>query len=275
MQDKQYKEIVDSQGNAYKSNKDKNKITQYLETNIWNFLGTGLAAVITLVGIVNFVISKSFSASCANFYGIDKKYFSGTEMFEDKLIFILCAFVMFVYPIILSYINKKINSKGYVVLTFIFTIFILFVQNVLYMVSLIEIIPWDWLRQIVHNYVTLGVFLVADILIAYFVIIRNFFFGKKKFNKIEKRVLAIALLIYMLNTAIGVTIKMNYDISDKKSYEVIEQNRAILSNYDGKFVVMDCEIQGETIILKKGTYSLEEMTGVSITYHKYEKAICE
>lgn len=275
MQDKQYKEIVDSQGNAYKSNKDKNKITQYLETNIWNFLGTGLAAVITLVGIVNFVISKSFSASCANFYGIDKKYFSGTEMFEDKLIFILCAFVMFVYPIILSYINKKINSKGYVVLTFIFTIFILFVQNVLYMVSLIEIIPWDWLRQIVDNYVTLGVFLVADILIAYFVIIRNFFFGKKKFNKIEKGVLAIALLIYMLNTAIGVTIKMNYDISDKKSYEVIEQNRAILSNYDGKFVVMDCEIQGETIILKKGTYSLEEMTGVSITYHKYEKAICE
>ena len=275
MQDKQYKEIVDSQGNAYKSNKDKNKITQYLETNIWNFLGTGLAAVITLVGIVNFVISKSFSASCANFYGIDKKYFSGTEMFEDKLIFILCAFVMFVYPIILSYINKKINSKGYVVLTFIFTIFILFVQNVLYMVSLIEIIPWDWLRQIVDNYVTLGVFLVADILIAYFVIIRNFFFGKKKFNKIEKGVLAIALLIYMLNTAIGVTIKMNYDISDKKSYEVIEQNRAILSNYDGKFVVMDCEIQGETIILKKGTYSLEEMTGVSITCHKYEKAICE
>lgn len=275
MQDNQYKEIVDSQGNAYKSNKDKNKITQYLETNIWNFLGTGLAAVITLVGIVNFVISKSFSASCANFYGIDKKYFSGTEMFEDKLIFILCAFVMFVYPIILSYINKKINSKGYVVLTFIFTIFILFVQNVLYMVSLIEIIPWDWLRQIVDNYVTLGVFLVTDILIAYFVIIRNFFFGKKKFNKIEKGVLAIALLIYMLNTAIGVTIKMNYDISDKKSYEVIEQNRAILSNYDGKFVVMDCEIQGETIILKKGTYSLEEMTGVSITYHKYEKAICE
>lgn len=268
MQDKQYKEIVDSQGNAYKSNKDKNKITQYLETNIWNFLGTGLAAVITLVGIVNFAISKSFSASCANFYGIDKKYFSGTEMFEDKLIFILCAFVMFVYPIILSYINKKINSKGYVVLTFIFTIFILFVQNVLYMVSLIEIIPWDWLRQIVDNYVTLGVFLVADILIAYFVIIGNFFFGKKKFNKIEKGVLAIALLIYMLNTAIGVTIKMNYDISDKKSYEVIEQNRAIVSNYDGKFVVMDCEIQGETIILKKGTYSLEEMTGVSITYHK-------
>lgn len=74
---------------------------------------------------------------------------------------------------------------------------------------------------------------------------------------------------------IDFAIKMDYDISDKKSYEVIEQNRAIVSNYDDKFVVMDCEIQGETIVLKKGTYSLEEMTGVSITYHKYKKVICE
>ena len=78
-----------------------------------------------------------------------------------------------------------------------------------------------------------------------------------------------------MNVATGIAIKMNYEISDKKSYEVIEQNRAIVSNYDGKFVVMDCEIQGETIVLKKGTYSLEEMTGVSITYHEYEKVICE
>ena len=52
-------------------------------------------------------------------------------------------------------------------------------------------------------------------------------------------------------------IKINCDISDKKSYEVIEQNRAVISDYNGKFVVMKCEIQDETIILKRGTYSLE------------------
>lgn len=85
----------------------------------------------------------------------------------------------------------------------------------------------------------------------------------------------LALILYVLNVAIGITIKINYEIADKKEYEVIEQNRAIVSNYDGKFVVMSCEIQDETIILKKGTYSLENMTGVSITYHKYEKVICE
>lgn len=97
MQDKQRKEIVDSQGNAYKSTRDS-KVKQFLKDNVWNILGTGLAAFITLVGTMNLVISKSFSVSCASFYGIDGKYFSGTEMFENKLIFVLCAFLLFAYP---------------------------------------------------------------------------------------------------------------------------------------------------------------------------------
>lgn len=274
MSDEQNKTIVDSQGNAVKRTKE-NKLKQFLKNNIWNILGTGLAIYITLVGMINWGISKSFSVSCANFYGTDRKYFSGTEMFEDKLIFILCALALFVSPFIFAYINKKMNSKVYVVLTFLLTIVILFIQNILYTINLIDIIPWDWLRRFIDNYVTIGVFLVADILIAYFIIIRDFFFEKKKYNRVEKAILAIALLLYISNMATGIAIKTNYEISDKKAYEVIEQNRAIISNYDGKFVVMDCEIQDETIILKKGTYSLEEMTGVSITYHEYEKVVCE
>ena len=274
MQNKQSKEIVDSQGNAYKSTRD-GRVKQFLKDNVWNILGTGLAAVITLVGILNLVISKSFSVSCASFYGIDGKYFSGTEMFENKLIFVLCALLLFVYPFISSYISEKINSKIYVILMFLFTVCILFIQNVLYTINLIEIIPWTWLRQIVDNYVTIIVFLIVDLIIAYFIIIRNFFWKNRKYNIVEKIVLSIVLLLHVMNVATGIAIKMDYEISDKKSYEVIEQNRAIVSNYDDKFVVMDCEIQGETIVLKKGTYSLEEMTGVSITYHKYKKVICE
>lgn len=92
---------------------------------------------------------------------------------------------------------------------------------------------------------------------------------------VEKTILTIALFLYVSNMVMGITSKINYEISDKKAYETIEQDRAIVSVYDGKFVVMDCQIQDETIILKKGTYSLEEMTGVSITYHEYEKVVCE
>lgn len=274
MQDKENKDIVDSQGNVLKSTKD-NRVKQFLKDNVWNILSTGLAACITLVGMINLVISKSFSISCSNFYGINEKYFSGTEMFENKLIFVFCALVLLVYPFIFSYMNKKMNSKLYVVLTFLLTVYILFAQNVLYTINLIEIIPWAWLRRFIDNYATIGVFLIVDIVIAYFIIIRNFFWKNKKYNMGGKIILAIALILYALNVATGITIEINYEISDKKAYEVIEQNRAIVSNYDGKFVVMNCEIQGETIIIKKGTYSLEEMTGVSITYHKYEKVICE
>ena len=67
----------------------------------------------------------------------------------------------------------------------------------------------------------------------------------------------IAFIICIFNIITGFMIKINCDISDKKSYEVIEQNWAIISDYNGKFVVMKCEIQDETIILKRGTYSLE------------------
>ena len=38
---------------------------------------------------------------------------------------------------------------------------------------------------------------------------------------------------------------------------------------------MDCKIQGETLVLNKGTYRLEEMAGKSIRYHQYEKVVCE
>ena len=45
-----------------------------------------------------------------------------------------------------------------VVLTFLLTIYILFAQNILYTINLIEIIPWAWLRRCIDNYTTIGVF---------------------------------------------------------------------------------------------------------------------
>lgn len=274
MQNKQNKEIVDSQGNAYKSTIDS-KFKLFSKDNVWNNLETVLTMVITFAGIFNLIISEFFSASCSNYYGIDGKYFSGTKMFENKLIFVLCVFLLASFPFILSYISKKINSKIYMILVFFYTVYILFLQNVLYTTNLIENIPWTWLKRIIDNVLIFILFLISDLVLSYFIIIKNFFRKNIKYNKVERIVLSIALSLYIMSVAAGVATKMGYDISDKKTYEVIEQNGAIVSDYDGKFVVMDCEIQGETIVLKKGKYSLKEMTGVSITYHTYEKVICE
>lgn len=274
MQEKQNKEIVDGQENTCESTRGS-KIKHFLKDSVWKNLETFLALVIALAGIANFVISKFFSLKCSSFYGIDGRYFSGTEMFENKLIFVLCALLLFAYPFILSYISKNINSKLYVILMFIITAFILFFQNILYTISIIEIIPWTWLRKIIDNKLIIIVFLISDLVLSYFIIIKNFFWESIKYNKVEKIISSIALLINISIVVMGFTTKMSYEISDKKTYEVIEQNGAIVSVYDGKFVVVDCEIQGETIVLKKGKFSLEEMTGFSITYHTYDKVVCE
>lgn len=266
--------IVDSHGNTIKSKKE-NSLKGLLKNNLWNILGIGIPTVISVVGIINFIISKSYASSCANFYGVDKKYFNGTEMFEDKLIFLICTTVLFAYPFAFAYTNKKTNNKIYVVVTFIMTIIILFVQNILYTANLIEFISLNWLKGLIDNYVTIIMFLIADIVIAYFIIIRKFFGENKKYGKIEEVIFTIALLLYISSLVVEIAIRMSYKISDKKTYEIIEQNKAIISSYDGKFVVMDCEVQDEIIILKKGTYSIEEMTGVPITYHEYQKVVCE
>lgn len=274
MMDEKKIEILDSQGNMLNGSKE-NKYKQFLLENIWNILGTGIATCITIVGMLNVVISKSFADSCENFYGVDRKYFSGTEIFQDKVIFFLCATILFIYPFMFAYMNRKVKSKAFVIFTFFMSVMILFMQNLLYTVSFIDITSWTWLKRIIDNYVTVVIFLLADILIAYFLIIRNYFWKNKKYKKIEKVILLISLTLYILDIAVGISVRMNYQISDKKSYEVIDEDKVIISHYKGKYVVMDCDIQDEILIIKKGSYSMEEMTGMPITYREYQKVVCE
>lgn len=273
-QDKQSKDIVDVNGNAYKRTKD-NRILQFIKDDIKDIGGSGLALTTAIVGVLNWVISKFSSVSCANFYGINKKYFSGTEIFEDKLIFIFLMVILFAYPFVFVYINKKINSKIYVAATFLLTACILFSQNLLFTIDIIDIIPFESIKRVVDSYVTIGVLLIDDIVISYFIIIRDSGGKKKKYNNLETVIFAIALILYFANIITGISMRMTYEIDDKKTYETIDQDKVVVSEYEGKFVVMECEVQGETLILKKGTCRLEEMVGVPILYHKYEKVICE
>lgn len=266
--------ILDSQGRPINSRRT-NRLKEFFKENVWNILGTGIASCITIVSLLNMLISKSYANSCAEYYGVHKKYFSGTEIFEDKVIFVFCAILLFAYPFFFDYVNRKMKSKAYLIITFLLSIIILFMQNILYTVNLIERIPYEEMRIFIDNYITIIIFLIADVIIAYFLIIRNYFWYEKPYKRIEKILLSLAMIIYAIDTAAGVSIALSYQIGDKKSYEVIENNRVIVSTYDGKFVVMNCEIQEEWLLIEKGTYSLEEMAGLKITYHEYDEVICK
>lgn len=263
------KQIIDATGNVLNKKKE-NETVKFLKENIWNIISVGLPALISLISGLNLIVTKNFANSCADYYGINREYFSENGIFEEQVLILACALILFLYPFIFSYLTKNEKSKIYVIITGITTAMILFMQSLVYTVNLLDIISWDWLRKIIDNYFVVVGLLIVDIVIAYFVIIRRAFVNKKRLNVFERIIFTCALGIYIFNVTTGIWIKMDYQIDDKKAYEVIEQNKAVVATYNEKFVVIDCEIEGDTIILEKGKYSLQEMTGVSITYHEYE-----
>ena len=125
MQDKNNKVIIDQHGKVM-SDTPKNRLKDIVSKNLWNILGTGLAGAIAFAGMVQIIFEKSYVISCADFYGIDKRYFNGTGVVEDKAVYIVCVIFLMVFPIFLAYLNRKMKSKIYVILTFLATVLILF-----------------------------------------------------------------------------------------------------------------------------------------------------
>lgn len=269
--------IVDSVGkpiNVDDTNKTK-KIKKYIGDNIWNILEIGIGACITLGNLINIFVSVNYSRVCSEYYGIDEKYFTDSRIFQHKVIFLVYAIVLMVYPFVSNYINLKLKSKVYVVWSFLATVFLLFMQNLTYTANFINSAKCEWLITIIDNKVTIIVFLISDIVLAYFFILRNYFKKDKPLMKLGKIVFALVLGIYLFDTSIGISLFLNSQISDKRSYEVIDNNKVVITIYGERFLVMDCDVQGEILYIEKGKYSFIEITGVDIEYHEYEDVQCK
>lgn len=274
MQDKPEKCIVDSQGNVIK--KDKN-IKQFLTDNAKNILTLLLTSGIVgiVIKIVKAAVTYEYAGSCADFYGADRRYFSGMEVLEYKWFYICSLLLLLVYITVCLYASKKTNNKaGDIRMFFVLAIMLCFV-NILFNHCTVSFASGDWTKHWADHYVWWIALLSSGVILAYFLSLRSVICRWKGYKWPEKILLAIAPMIVIINIAVGITSVLTIDISDKKKYEVIEGNRAIVSCYEGKFVVMDCKIQGEILVLNKGTYRLEEMAGKSIRYHQYEKVVCE
>ena len=277
MQDKPEKRIVDSQGNAIK--KDKN-IKQFLTDSTKKILSvlltSGIAGVV--IGIFKENVIYDYANSCASFYGVDKRYFSGIEIVQDKLVYIIALLVIVVglaVWFLLPCGKKKTNGKTEAIIMFITIVSVLSSVNMLCISCIVSFTHWDWMRHWANQYVWGIMLFISSVILAYFLSLRSVICRWEGYKWPEKILLAVALMIVIINIAVSITSVLTIDISNKKKYEVIEGNRAIVSCYEGKFVVMDCKIQGETLVLNKGTYRLEEMTGKSIRYHQYKKVVCE
>lgn len=118
------------------------------------------------------------------------------------------------------------------------------------------------------------VFLISDIILAYFWIVRGNSMKEKPLNKLEKLAFVVVFAIFMIDAGIGITTTLSKEISDKKAYEIIENKKAIITDYEGKFLIMDCELQENVLYISKGKYSLIDMSNVDIEYREFDQVIC-
>lgn len=264
-------QIVDVSGNKLSSNKKGEKTRNFFKRNLWNVLGTGIVAASTVVGVLRLVVANGYADSCSSYYGVPQRYFDGTEMFYDKILFLAAFIVLIIYPFLFEYINRKIKSRLFVCCVFVVTICLLFIQNISCTVLIIDEVPWDWLKSIIDNYVMIAIFLLADVVLAFYIIVR-----KEKLLKCwEKVLLAVSIFIYLMDVCMGFVLVLNSDISDKRNYEIINNNQVIVSEYDGKFLTMKCRINDKELVIEKANYYFVEMTDKDIAYREFEKVNCE
>lgn len=254
---------------------NKLQIKQKLYENIWEILGTGITVISSIYLMLSLFVLRKYAYFCSEFYGVDKKYFDGTEVLQDRVAMLISVLLICIYFGMLAYTNKKMESKMFRFI-FFFVCFLLFLKlNNDCIVAIIEGTSCLKLKELLNNYITVIVLVGADLIILFWGIIRPFCGEKSKCRTSSAIIFGVALIIFMGDVGGGFLMQLNYKISNKKSYEVFEENNVIITNYEGKFLVMPCEIKDNTLIIRKGEYSLQEMKGQKITYQKYDSVICE
>lgn len=259
----------------------RNKIFEFYKANVWKVWGTGLTAAITISGIFSIILSTFYASSCSTYYQVDKRYFEGQNVFGYKSILIACMLILFIYPFIISYLNKGFGSKSFKAFAFLLIFTVLGLQSVIYVDIIREYSPCKLLESLFAYWVVVVLSLVADLILTYY-FIRDKGFPKEgdANNKKALRLARVSLGVFYSVVIIGMMIAVFSGVRQKKWYEIINDNKAIISAFDGKYVVLDCEIisynKDEDILkLRKGKYSLIGMTELPIVYHKFSEVSCE
>ena len=224
---------------------------------------------------INFYWCVNYAQECSRFYGIDKRYFDGTMAFQNKLIFICSVLILLLYLFAVYYINSKARKKGLQILSFLAMAVLLFALSISCAMAIINALDYQWLINVIDNIFTILFLIAASIVFAYVLTTGNYPKIKEPLKKIFIIIICIMLFVYSIIIASGIVLMVDKDISDKKDYEVIDDNKVIVSYYEGKTLVMDCYEKNGTLYIDKGSYYFIEMTNGEIKYKKYKDVKCE
>ena len=228
--------------------------------------------IITIWGVLCLIVSKAvifnYKQKCEAYYNVSMQYFDGQQRLEDVEIFGILTVLLIIYPIIIFIIRHYFDDKKGEIMTFIALSCVFFYQSLTYDEYIMQYSDSDFLRKIAASWITIGILFVADLFVSFFLVWKNK--GKKIISNI---VVTISLMIIVINALFGIFAGLNFNVENKKEYEILDSGKsAVISTYEGMFVVMDCQIYGdnEYLYLDNKNYRLEEMAGHNIQYIMFD-----
>lgn len=224
--------------------------------------------IITILGVLCLIVSKAvifnYKQKCEEYYNVSMQYFDGQQRLEDVEIFGILTVLLIIYPIIIFIIRHYFDDKKGEIMTFIALSCVFFYQSLTYDEYIMQYSDSDFLRKIAASWITIGILFVADLFVSFFLV------WKKIISNI---VVTISLMIIVINALFGIFAGLNFNVENKKEYEILDSGKsAVISTYEGMFVVMDCQIYGdnEYLYLDNKNYRLEEMAGHNIQYIMFD-----
>lgn len=222
---------------------------------------TGTAFMLTFVlRFMKYLKSEVYFS----YYGLQHGLFSTGELnilydfsFSVLTLFCLCASVICCMQ--LCFI-KKLKLK---IRTIIFDIFLIILSNVFFILSIAS-----EYRNLLLNSVILSVFEYA------FILLNIKLEGKKEakeFNLHDFFNIFKVLPFYVMLLVITFMLKYDIDISKNKTYQIINDNKAIVYTTNDYYLVLDCEIKGDGLLLYKGRQTKISTDNVKSELKKFSK----
>jgi len=230
-----------------------------------------IITLITLIfGAIVFIVSRTYAKNCCELYGIDKRYFYSAELFYNKMIFLI-GIVLIV--IMLYFLEKVLNDIGMYIITYSSMV----ILNILSLSIIYNYISIDFIRNVLNNSVYFCCINIILIILCgasavLFILIKNLEIESKEW---QIKVFITFIIIQSIIILFGISTYLETSINDKKTYEVINKDKVIITEYEGKFLVLNCDIDtsNEKLTIYKGEYEFIEMMGNKITTKEYKEVL--
>ena len=218
--------------------------------------------IIAIIGVLGLIVSKmvafNYKRKCEEYYNVSMQYFDGKQRLESVEIFGILTLLLIIYPIIIYIMRRYLNDKIEKIMTFIALACIFIYQSLTYVECIIEYVNRDYLQNNRVLWTVIFILGIADVAFSHFLV-----FQKNEVIGI------ISFSVLIITVIVGICAGLSFNAENKMEYEILDDRKsAVISTYEGKFVVMDCKIKiygkKKYLYLDNTKYRLEEMAGHDI-----------